>query len=355
MLASASASCFQGLDQAFPIGQPRRSRLSGGPPADLDVEQPEGLGLGGKRRAEQAGRDGLLDVRALELRVPIMDHVEPAAPQGPAIGRGEYAPGRGWSAPLSHGFGCPTRRHQRIHGAGVAREERLGDPGDHRVRLVERLARLEQLPHLREERHLSTAFLQLVGVVPELLGGLLKLFSEVRAGRDVHDGGDHERTTRSLHRSQADLDWEHGAIPAASGELQPAAHRARGRMEAIPGAVRGVPIGQACRHHALDWLSQEFLRRPAERLADPRAGIHDATASVDGNHGIRTRVEHELSAETEKWCEPGSWCPRGVHIGGLGIRQLPAPWQPRVRTPCSRRSASSKERTNALVSGQQLE
>jgi hypothetical protein len=77
-------------------------------------------------------------------------------------------------------------------------------------------------------------------------------------------------------------------------------------MEAIPGDVRGVPLGQARWHDALDWLSQELLRRPTERLADPRAGIRDATAGVHGNHGIRTRVEHELGAESERWGEPGA-------------------------------------------------
>jgi hypothetical protein len=77
-------------------------------------------------------------------------------------------------------------------------------------------------------------------------------------------------------------------------------------MKPIPGAVRGVPLGQARWHDALDWLSQEFLGRPAERLADPRARIDDATASVHGHHGIRARVEHLLGAETERWSEPGA-------------------------------------------------
>jgi hypothetical protein len=77
-------------------------------------------------------------------------------------------------------------------------------------------------------------------------------------------------------------------------------------MKAIPGDVRGVPLGQARWHDALDWLCQEFLRCPAEHLVDPRAGIHDATAGVDGNHGIRARVEHDLGAEAERWSEPGA-------------------------------------------------
>jgi hypothetical protein len=77
-------------------------------------------------------------------------------------------------------------------------------------------------------------------------------------------------------------------------------------MEAIPGDVRGVLLGQARWHDALDWLSQELLRRPAKCLADPRARIHDATASVDGDHGIRSHVEHELGAEAERWSEPGA-------------------------------------------------
>jgi hypothetical protein len=77
-------------------------------------------------------------------------------------------------------------------------------------------------------------------------------------------------------------------------------------MEAIPGDVRSMSVNQARWHDALDWLSQELLRRPTERLADPRAGIHNATASVHCDHGIRTRVEHELGAEPERWSEPGA-------------------------------------------------
>jgi hypothetical protein len=77
-------------------------------------------------------------------------------------------------------------------------------------------------------------------------------------------------------------------------------------VEAIPGAVRRVPLGQAGWHEALDWLAQESLGCPSERLADLRADIYDATASVHGNHGIRTRVEHLFGAEAERCCESGA-------------------------------------------------
>ena len=56
------------------------------------MEQPERLSLGDERFTEQAGQDRFLDVRAFELRVPVMDHVEPAAPQGPAVRRREHGP-----------------------------------------------------------------------------------------------------------------------------------------------------------------------------------------------------------------------------------------------------------------------
>ena len=82
----------QRLDQALPIREQARARLTRRPAADLDVKQPQGLGLGDERFTEQAGQDRFLDVRALELRVPVMDHVEPAAPQGPAVRRREHRP-----------------------------------------------------------------------------------------------------------------------------------------------------------------------------------------------------------------------------------------------------------------------
>ena len=158
-----------------------------------------------------------------------------------------------------------------------------------------------------QEGHLSSALLQLVGVALELLMDLLELLPEVRAGRDVDDGGEHERTAPRSHRSEADLDGELGAIAAASGQLKPAAHRTGGRVTAVPGSLRDVSLGQARRDEALDRLPTELLRRPAERLLDPRAGVHDPTATVDGKDGIRARVEHLLGAEPE-WC--GSLGPR---------------------------------------------
>ena len=82
----------------------------------------------------------------------------------------------------------------------------------------------------------------------------------------------------------------------------------------IPGSMRGVSLGQARRHEALDRLATELLRRPAEHLLDPRAGVHDPTATVDGNDDVRARVEHRLGAEPERSDGPGSWRARGDHI-----------------------------------------
>ena len=205
--------------------------------------------------------------------------------------------------------------------AGVTREKRLRDPGDHRIRFVERLAQLEQLPHLDQEGHLSSTLLQFVGVALELRMGLLELPLEACAGRDVDDGGEHQRTARRLHRSQTDLHREVRAIAAASGQFQPAAHRTGGRVKAIPGSVRGVSLGHARWHETLDRLSKELLWRPAERVLGPRAGVHDPTATVDGNDGVGARVEHDLGAESE-WCGgSGSRRPRGVHVASEGIRR----------------------------------
>jgi hypothetical protein len=60
-----------------------------------------------------------------------------------------------------------------------------------------------------------------------------------------------------------------------------------------------MSLGQARRHEALDRLPTELLRRPAERILDPWAGVHDPTATVDGNDGVRARVEHLLGAKPE--------------------------------------------------------
>jgi hypothetical protein len=68
-------------------------------------------------------------------------------------------------------------------------------------------------------------------------------------------------------------------------------------VNAIPGSVRGVPFGQARRHQALDRLSEELRRRPAERVQDPPGGVHDPTATVDGDNHVRARVEQKLGAE----------------------------------------------------------
>jgi hypothetical protein len=63
-------------------------------------------------------------------------------------------------------------------------------------------------------------------------------------------------------------------------------------VKAIPSPVRSVSLGQARRDEALERLSKELLGQPAERLLDPLAGVHDPTANVDENDGIRARVEH---------------------------------------------------------------
>ena len=47
------------------------------------MQQPQRLGLGGQRGADHAAPDRLLDMGAAELRFAVMDHVEPATPQGP--------------------------------------------------------------------------------------------------------------------------------------------------------------------------------------------------------------------------------------------------------------------------------
>jgi hypothetical protein len=189
-----------------------------------------------------------------------MHHVQAAAPQGPAIGRREDAPRRGWTAPGCHGLDGTARGREGVHRAGISGEERLGHPGDHPIRLVERLARLEQLPHLGEERHLPSTLLQFVGVVPELLIGLLQLVLEVRPGRDVGDGGEHEWAAPRSHRRQADFGRELRAVAAASGELQPTGHRTGGRANAIPGPVRGVAVGEARGNEEFDRLSAELVR-----------------------------------------------------------------------------------------------
>ena len=103
-------------------------------------------------------------------------------------------------------------------------------------------------------------------------------------------------------------------------------------MKAIPGSVGGVSLGQAQRHEALDRLSEELLRRPAECVQDPGAGVHDPTANVDGNNHVGARVEHELGAEPE-WCGgPGSRHPWGVHVDTVSIRRVSRKCQP-VREP----------------------
>jgi hypothetical protein len=58
--------------------------------------------------------------------------------------------------------------------------------------------------------------------------------------------------------------------------------------------VGNVALGQARRHEKLDRLTAELIRRPAERVLDPRVGVHDATATVDGDDGVRARVEDWL-------------------------------------------------------------
>jgi hypothetical protein len=60
--------------------------------------------------------------------------------------------------------------------------------------------------------------------------------------------------------------------------------------------VLGVPFGHPRGHEALDALSQEILRRPAEHLFDFRVGVHDPPAAIDGNHGIGACVEHRFGA-----------------------------------------------------------
>jgi len=83
--------------------------------------------------------------------------------------------------------------------------------------------------------------------------------------------------------------------------------------------MRGVALGQAGRHEALDWLSEEILRRPTERLLDPRAGIDDPTATIDGNDGVRARVEHLLGVELERCRASGL---RGVHVADASIGRV---------------------------------
>jgi hypothetical protein len=77
--------------------------------------------------------------------------------------------------------------------------------------------------------------------------------------------------------------------------------------------VRGVSLSQARRHEALDRLSEEGIRRPAELLLDLRACVHDPTAIVDGNDRIGAGVENWRGAEPKRCADPGSSCPRRVH------------------------------------------
>ncbi len=98
----------QRLSQALPFGQQGGALGRGRPMADLHVEQPQRLGLRGKRRAQQAACDGLLDVRAAQFGLILAHRVELAPSQGPAVGGGKGAPRRLRTAPRGHGLRvCP--------------------------------------------------------------------------------------------------------------------------------------------------------------------------------------------------------------------------------------------------------
>ena len=240
-------------------------------------------------------------MRAAQLRLFLVHHVELAPSQGPAVGRREGAPRRLRTAPRGHGLGLGARGVEDVERAGIPREEGLGDPADHPIRLGLRLAGLEALPELGQEGELPAALLQLVGVALQLRMGLRQLGRQVDPRGDVDHRGEDEVPARRGQRRQADLGGELRAIAAAGGQLEAAAHGTGARMRGIGGAVGHVALGQARRHEALDRLAAELVRRPAERLLDIRAGIHDATVSVDGNDGVRARVEDCLDAQPEGW------------------------------------------------------
>jgi len=90
----------------------------------------------------------------------------------------------------------------------------------------------------------------------------------------------------------------------------------------ILGSVRGVSLSQARRQEALDRLSEEVIGRPAELLLDLRARVHDPTAIVDGNDRIGAGIENWRGAEPERCADPGSSCPRRVHISSDSIVRL---------------------------------
>ena len=134
--------------------------------------------------------------------------------------------------------------------------------------------------------HLARALLQLLGMVLELRMRLLKLLLEVGAGGDVDDRGEDERTPPGAQRREADLHGELAAVAAARGQLQPAADGARSGVTAIGGARGDVALYSNARAQDPRSAAPELLGRPAEDLLDPRAGVDDATVSVDGEDRI---------------------------------------------------------------------
>ena len=113
------------------------------------------------------------------------------------------------------------------------------------------------------------------------------------AFRDVDDGGQDEVALRGAQRVEPDLDRDLGAVPVQAEQVAARAHRARARHAVKAGAQRAVSRAEALRDEVLDRHAEQLRAGIPEQALALRVHERDGAATVDHEHRVRRRVDHE--------------------------------------------------------------
>ena len=255
------------------------------------MEQPEDLAPRHQGHAQQTGPDRFRDVGASAFAAKVGDHVRPAAAEAHALVRREGPCEWCGVTPGPDGSQTAARALGRVQGDGIALEEVRHILRQYPVSLHQCVAAVEARPEPGNELHLLSLSFEIDAALAQLLTGPLELAGERHTGRDVDDRREDQGPIGGLDGSQTDLHRELPALTVPGGDAEPDAHRsALWRCEELAPQL-DMAFPERHWNESLYRDAHELGWRPAEDPFDRAIGEHDLASGIDGDDGVRARIE----------------------------------------------------------------